>query len=151
MKRLFITTIVAVVGFIGHQAAATPICEFDSPTNPGVYTPFAHYSCAILVCFRSFQVTYADAYAASTDDGRPCDLSAVWYAEWPFRLVAWSPSPVHLAIRSTSASSFLISSLPWSCFGTLCILYGGVTTVAHRIDALPRIHFRTYLFGMTYW
>lgn len=42
MKRLFITTIVAVVGFIGHQAAATPICEFDSPTNPGVYTPFAH-------------------------------------------------------------------------------------------------------------
>ena len=151
MKKLIITAIVAAFGFVGHQAAATPICEFDSPTNTGAYFPYAHYSCAILVCFRTFQVPYGDVYVASTDDGNPCDLSAVWYSQWPFRLAAWSPSPVLLVMRSTSASSFLKTSLPWSCWRGLCVLYGGVTTVAHRVNALPRVHFRSYVFTMTYW
>ena len=151
MKKLLIAAALAVAGLAGQNAAATPICEFWSPTDGGPRHGYALYdNRGVFGYFRKVYVGGADLYGADTENGDICDLAASAYAQFPFYLgFSWVGSPPIL-IMASGGARLHIWSLPWSCFYGVCLLGGGVTTVAYG-PGLPRVHVRPWLFTMIYF
>lgn len=154
MKKLFVAAVLAAAGFAGQQAAATPICDFWSPTGIGLRNGYTHYIDLgpILGYQRWWYFGGLDVYGAYAEEGgHICNLAGTLREpDDPFYFnIDTVGSPPILASVWGGAASHMWTLPPW-CHVGACLTSGSVTVVAYHPLALPRVHYRPWFFVMTY-
>ena len=151
MRKAVSIAAIMLASVMGTNASAD-VCEFLSPVDSGLRAGYAHYHCLGILgaCWRVVYSGGNDYYTSATDDGNTCYVAALAWAERPFSHIfaVQGLPPVAVSVRGTA--HWRISALPWSCNWGLCLLAGGVTAASYG-PGLPRVHYRAWLFTMTYF